>query len=1002
VFKELHLIDVWQDGEIRVGSDWDDSIEQAMACARVAVLLLTPHALASKYILNREFPFLRGRQQRDGLLVLPVICETCDWRAHDWLRAIQAPNKAKPISDLLDPERDRVFRDIATTIAEELSRAAVANLPQPERPLPAEQVYLDRFPLTYGQGVRQERLIGRQQELTLLDLAFAEAHTTVVSLVAWGGVGKTMLVKHWLQRIQRGNWPGARRVYAWSFYSQGTKEDRQASEDAFLDHALAWFGVECEATVSPWEKGRLLAEAVRRERALLVLDGIEPLQHPPGPIGGQFRAPGLQSLLRDLARNADQTEQRGLCLVTTREPIVDVATFERQLDSAWGSVLRVDLGNLTVQAGAALLHHAGANRAGGAKINSEHKELMEASREVGNHALTLNLLGRFLARAHRGDIRQRKDIDFEEADRKEQGGTTFKMLAAFEKWFTESGALPVAILRMLGLFDRPADDDTIAALREPPTIPGLTEPFFLPPRGHFFWRSEVRALGDKDMNTAIAYLADFGLVERQDGPTQDRSVRGTYELDCHPLIRQHFSNRLQVQAPQAWSIGNDRIAGHLLSKVSQELPDATNSASRKDFELLFNAASHECAAGKYSHALNELYRTRIARGDIGYATRTYGLFSSEVALLASFFDPKRPWDPSGCRLSSEAERLVALRCAGFGLATLGQFEQGLPLLRLALDGANRRGDTYTAAITARNLANFLIRIGDLPQAEEVLEQNLHHADRTSDKFMPVGYRCSLAYTRLLQEGPVTPVANLFADAWERNARRGPDVAPVELPNFHYCSFLIARGDAAAALSTLDAIEASPTAAQLTGFGRALFTMLRIVASAALEDWDGADALLGSLQGAIWQAGRSDVIGLWHLTRAEVALHRLELRAEDQQLLDRAQGSIEEGIEIADRDRLFLLRADALRLRAWLRFLRGEPGRAQDDLDQAWNMAEPRRMRPNLADIHLLRSRLFLREKAYPWGSPQADLAAAEKLVNDCDYHRRDKELSAVRGLVLSQ
>ena len=57
---------------------------------------------------------------------------------------------------------------------------------------------------------------------------------------------------------------------------------------------------------------------------------------------------------------------------------------------------------------------------------------------------------------------------------------------------------------------------------------------------------------------------------------------------------------------------------------------------------------------------------------------------------------------------------------------------------------------------------------------------------------------------------------------------------------------------------------------------------------------------------------------------------------------------------------------------------------------------PCRTRPNalhMADIHLHRARLFFREQPYPWKSPQADLAAAEKLIHDCDYHRRDEELT---------
>jgi hypothetical protein len=222
---------------------------------------------------------------------------------------------------------------------------------------------------------------------------------------------------------------------------------------------------------------------------------------------------------------------------------------------------------------------------------------------------------------------------------------------------------------MLGLFDRPADDGTIAELRKPPAISGLTEPFFLP--------SQVQPLGEKDWNTALAFLEHFGLV-----------VRGTNDIDCHPLIREHFSSRLQVQAPQAWTTANGRIAGHLLSKVSQDIPDAANAASRRDIELLFNAASHQCVAGKHSDVLNELYRRRISQGDVGYATRTYGLFSSEAALLAAFFEPNRLWDPDSCRVSSEAERLLVFRCAGFCLATLGRFAE---LFADAFEWNSRRG-----------------------------------------------------------------------------------------------------------------------------------------------------------------------------------------------------------------------------------------------------------------------------------------------------------------------
>jgi hypothetical protein len=108
---------------------------------------------------------------------------------------------------------------------------------------------------------------------------------------------------------------------------------------------------------------------------------------------------------------------------------------------------------------------------------------------------------------------------------------------------------------------------------------------------------------------------------------------------------------------------------------------------------------------------------------------------------------------------------------------------------------------------------------------------------------------------------------------------------------------------------------------------------------------------------------------------------------------------------------------ALLTRAWLRFLSGArtgPESAQEDLDEAWEIAERGPMKLFMADIHLYRARLFGKKggvisgqssvisgEKYPWGSPGADLAAAEKLINACGYHRRDEELADAKRAILS-
>jgi hypothetical protein len=90
-------------------------------------------------------------------------------------------------------------------------------------------------------------------------------------------------------------------------------------------------------------------------------------------------------------------------------------------------------------------------------------------------------------------------------------------------------------------------------------------------------------------------------------------------------------------------------------------------------------------------------------------------------------------------------------------------------------------------------------------------------------------------------------------------------------------------------------------------------------------------------------------------------------------------------------------------RAWLRFLVGArtgSESAQDDLDEAWEVAERGPMPLHLADIHLYRARLFGRETHYPWKSARADLGAARKLIEKHGYLRRKEELEDAERALL--
>src|SRR6201987_1147204 len=242
-------------------------------------------------------------------------------------------------------------------------------------------------------------------------------------------------------------------IFGWSFYRQGSSSET-SSADEFLDGALTWFGDPDPRLGTAWEKGEKLAKLIAHRRTLLILDGLEPLQNPPGPQEGRLRQPYIQALLRELA-----SFSTGLCVITTRLPVDDLA------DYAGASALRRDLEQLSSDAGAKLLQALG--------VKGQEAELRSASDEFGGHCLTLTLLGSYLTDAFNGDIRFRREVSERLAHDVRQGVHARKVMESYQTWFGEGPEL--SVLRMLGLFDRPADEKALEALLKPPVISGLTE-----------------------------------------------------------------------------------------------------------------------------------------------------------------------------------------------------------------------------------------------------------------------------------------------------------------------------------------------------------------------------------------------------------------------------------------------------------------------------------------------------------------------------------------------
>ena len=212
---------------------------------------------------------------------------------------------------------------------------------KPPARLGPEKISIARLPITGSD------IFGREEDIAFLNDAWANQDVNVVTIVAWAGVGKSTLVNHWLRGMAAEHYRSAELVFGWSFYRQGSSGGT-SSADEFLDAALAWFGDPDPRIGTAWEKGERLAKLIAHRRTLLVLDGLEPLQNPPGPQEGRVREPSLQALLRELA-----AFNTGLCVITTRLPVADIADHEHT------SAPRRDLEQLSSDAGAKLLRALG-------------------------------------------------------------------------------------------------------------------------------------------------------------------------------------------------------------------------------------------------------------------------------------------------------------------------------------------------------------------------------------------------------------------------------------------------------------------------------------------------------------------------------------------------------------------------------------------------------------------------------------------------------------------
>ena len=537
-------------------------------------------------------------------------------------------------------------------------------------------------------------------------------------------------------------------LIAWSFYSQGASEDKQISSRLFFDHAITELGSQSTDFPTDEARGEHLAKLLRQHRCLLILDGLEPLQHASAANLGELKDRALRQMLRTLALN-----NQGLCVITTRIAVHDLSDRQSQ-------VVHHNLDNLQAADAVELLKDL--------QVHGADEELQTAAEEYSCHALSVSLLGNLLHKRHKGDIHKRDLIpellDSESVD--QDSHHAFKVVQAYERWFSEDKqySAELALLRLLGLFDHPIEQSLLEVLQEE-QIPQLTEG--IKPNA---WSSAIAALRDDHHLLAQAYNP------------QDE------QLDCHPLIRAYFAHRLKGQSPDAWQAAHTKLYDYYKNLPSKYQPDTL-----AEMQPLFRAVAHGCATGLHQQALEEVYWSRIRRSGEAYLVKQLGAFSDDLTTLAHFF--VTPWSTPAPGLPSDYQA-VTLNWAGFRLRALGRLREAQQPMQAGEDMRIKQKKWVNAAIAASNLSELQLTLGEVEVEAAVAsaERSVVHADRSGDLFERMVMRTTHA-DALHQYGKQDAALKLFQEAEALQQQWQPEAPQLySLPGFRYCDLLLALGE----------------------------------------------------------------------------------------------------------------------------------------------------------------------------------------------------------------
>jgi len=417
------------------------------------------------------------------------------------------------------------------------------------------------------------------------------------------------------------------------------------------------------------------------------------------------------------------------------------------------------------------------------------------------------------------------------------------------------------------------------------------------------------------------------------------------EWDCHPLIREFVGEQFKKQHFKLFQ------QAHLkLFEFYQQLPEKNQPDTPEELAPLYRAVVHGCLAGEFQKALDEIYWERILRGKEQYSLHKLGLYSEDLSALAAFFP--QDWSQPVQQGLFEAAQAFVLSQVSACLMSLGRLAEAIQPRQASINIYVKTKDWKPASITAQNLVDLTLPLGQLNQAVTAAQQTIDYAQKANDLFMQMTSQSYLA-TIVHHLGKLEESKHHFEKAEQLQQQDEPDSPQLfSLRGFRYCALLLDQATEQTEIETVlkrgeYSLEIGIANNHLLTISLDQLTLAR--AYFKLDELKEAESYFNQAVDGIRKAGKFDRTPPF--------------------LLDRAN---------------FLIKINGLE-------------EAKRDLEEAKQIISRSGMKLYEVDYHLAKCRFFhLTKEKSPFDK---HLSNAKTLIKSTGYHLRDKSVLELENLV---